>query len=103
MTPEQETACLAVNPFDGDRDSDARELSDKIVTTRKATTCVDCGQPIAIGERSRVITAAIDGRVASCRWCALCCIAMGLDDYAETWIARMALRPQGAVVTKEAT
>lgn len=56
-----------------------RVLRNKMVTTRKPSTCAICQQDIPAGSRVRAQTEAYDGAVKTFRLCPTCCKAVVLD------------------------
>lgn len=92
MRSFDESACLDVNPFEGDfGEPSDRVLQDKIVTTRKPAMCGCCRGVTEVGERTRSIKAIFDGQMMSYRFCSECCHAMARmwDDDGEAWEARI--------------
>lgn len=88
------SACLQVNPFEGDfGEPGDRVLKDKIVTARKGGACGICLQDIVPGERIRVLAAIFSGALMHYRWCSSCCAAMASSwtDNGAAWEARAAL------------
>jgi len=76
---------LAYDPWEGDRDSDARTLRDKMVVTRKPHVCAICFESIPIGARVRAQTqqSTEERKVMTFRFCEACCAAMAVaaDDW----------------------
>lgn len=70
---------LAFDPFAGDYGDDEVQLSNKMVIGRKEYVCHICAGPVAVGERHRALTEAWDGKVATTRFCAVCCEAMAIS------------------------
>ena len=81
MMPDLDLA-LRYNPFEGDFGSPAdRELSDKLVTFRKARPCHNCFGDVKPGTRGRSLTMLWDGDgLMHYAYCAECTQAM-----AESW------------------
>lgn len=72
---------LAYNPFDGDRDSQVRVMSDKLLTTRKPHRCTVCWDDIPPGARVRARSEVDqqDRRAMTFYFCPPCCEAMALS------------------------
>lgn len=80
MNEEDERLCLMFNPFEGDRDSGARLLSDKMVTRRKlGGPCMVCLGPVLPGERARARREIFEGKAKTFLFCSQCCGAMALS------------------------
>lgn len=75
LTPEQERAALTFDPW-GERDATYRTLSNKFITTRRASVCSICGDVIGVGCRVRATREVDDGHAMTFRFCAACCHAM---------------------------
>lgn len=68
-----EQKALDVDPFDGDWGDDSyTQLSNKIVTIKKARPCDYCKLSIEVGDRARVMTSAYDGTIMRHTFCADC-------------------------------
>jgi hypothetical protein len=77
MTPEQEHACLGIDPFEGGKGDDTyRRLSDHFVVTVRTHTCSLCFGFIPIQTRCRRMADLDDGRVMTFYACPDCCAAM---------------------------
>lgn len=90
---ETERLCLAYGPFDGDRDTDVRLLSDRFVTSRFAHICNVCQVGILPGLRVRARSEVYDGQVGTFYFCPECCDAMARswDDNGKAIEARHAI------------
>lgn len=75
LTPEQERAALTFDPW-GERDATYRTLSNKFITTRRASMCAICLDAIPAGCRVRATREVDDGKAMTFRFCAACCHAM---------------------------
>ena len=93
MTPEQERDCLALNPFEGDRDVTYRVLRDGFVRARNRGKCMTCLGPVAPGTRVRARVEIFEGKVHTFRFCEECCAAMAASwgDEGRAWLARSEL------------
>ena len=80
-----EKEALMYDPFQDDRDSDVKRLSDKFVTVRKNHKCLWCGQSIIKHGRARAITEVFDGKIITFRICDLCSCAMSHLDLETMW------------------
>ena len=103
MTDFNEVECLAYNPFDGDfGEPGDKVLSDKIVSTRKESTCVECLTTTQKGERVRSLSAVFGGKLFSYRWCSACCRMFSLafsddpDEYDKAIAERSSVRNRNA-------
>lgn len=78
MSPAAEADALCVDPWEGDRDSDAVTLRDGFVTTRKPASCAICFGSIAVGTRVRSQTQRSEEmrKVMTFKFCDACCRAM---------------------------
>ena len=78
LSVDDERRVLRLDPWDGDRDSDAKTLRDKFVVTRKASSCAICFGGIVAGERVRAQTQQSDAerKVMTFKFCDECCRAM---------------------------
>jgi hypothetical protein len=107
-----ESYVLGFNLFQGDFGSGEKELSNKIVTTRKAypKSCHICAGDISKGERSRVLTEVLDGHIGKYRVCNICCEAISKyeENPKSTWLdnryligekRRSTIRGQGTNIT----
>ena len=74
----EEELILAFNMFEGDRDSNVRLLSDKMVDTRAPHRCVICQETFPAKSRARARTERdnTDKRVMTFYACPVCCRAM---------------------------
>lgn len=76
---------LSYDPWEGDRDSDARTLRDKMVVLRKHAVCCVCFDSIPVGARVRAQTqqSTEQRKVMTFKFCPLCCEAMAIaaDDW----------------------
>jgi hypothetical protein len=75
LTPEQERIALGYDPW-GERDATYRTLSNKFVTTRRASVCSICADVIGVGCRVRATREVDDGKAMTFRFCVACCYAM---------------------------
>lgn len=78
LTAEDEATALNLDPWEGDRDSDAVTLRDAFVTTRKPALCAICFGLIAVGSRVRSQTQRSEEmrKVMTFKFCDACCRAM---------------------------
>lgn len=72
---------LNYNPFEGERDTNTRQLSNKMLTARAAHTCIICCGGIVPKERVRALTEVNydDHQVKTFYFCGPCCEAMALS------------------------
>jgi len=68
--------------FDGDRDSDFEDVSQKIVKTRKLHKCMDCEAEIPVGDNALSLTAIGDGGFVTIYSC-IPCLDKWLDELEE--------------------
>lgn len=83
----RDESILSYGLFDGDRDSDVTEFSNKMVVTRKQHDCVICRESIPVAARVRAQTERDnqDKCVMTFYVCELCCNAIAdrhVDDFA---------------------
>lgn len=76
---DYEHLCMQYDPFYG-RSEGVKVIRDKMVTTQSSRDCCICFQKNVAGERGRVQTVVMDGRLRNYTMCNLCCRAM-----AESW------------------
>ena len=53
-----------------------KQLSDQVITARKAATCHECLGPVDVGTRYRKHVGIYDGQLMAFKFCAGCCAAM---------------------------
>lgn len=73
---EWKALVMRCDPFAGDWGYTVKNMSDKIVKTRKPCECMNCGKQTVPGTLARKITDIADGEMHAAAFCQDCCDAM---------------------------